>query len=354
MLENLHLNTSEALEQHLEKLTLEVVERQYALQPDLIQRFGEIGRVRTIEDVRYHLQYLSETIRVDSLRLFGEYIAWAKIVLVRLGVPVDDLIINLNIIQDVLEANLTPEQAVLTKTYLDEAKARLRTPLEVPSSCIVPEDLPHGELAHHYLDALLKGNRHSASTLILNAVQQGYSIKDLYLYVFRPSQYEVGRLWQMNKISVAQEHFCTAATQMIMSQLYPYLFTTRRERCSIVGTSVSGELHEIGIRMVMDFFELEGWNTFYLGANTPTPSLLRTLREREADVLAVSATMTFHLSQVSKVIQAVREADDLSHVKILVGGLPFIVEPSLWQRIGADGSASNPGEAVAQANRWVE
>lgn len=354
MIETLHQDTSAALEEQLEALTHAIVNRQYEMQPDLMPRYGEEGRKRTVEDVRYHLQYLSETIRVDSVRLFSDYMAWAKIVLVRLGVPVEDLIVNLDIIQGVLEQHLTPEQASVAAEYLEAARERLRAPLEVPEPFVQQEALPYGEMAHQYLTALLNGDRRTASSLILKAVEQGASIKDLYLYVFRVSQYEIGRLWQMNKISVAQEHFCTAATQMIMSQLYSHLFVARRGHGTIIGTSISGELHEIGIRMVMDFFELEGWDTFYLGANTPIPSILRTLRERNADVLAVSATMTFHLSRVAQVIKAVQAAEDLQHVKILVGGLPFNVETDLWQRIGADGSATNPDEAVALANSWVK
>ena len=39
---------------------------------------------------------------------------------------------------------------------------------------------------------------------------------------FEPVQHEIGRLWQINHISVAHEHYCTSVTQMIMSELYPY------------------------------------------------------------------------------------------------------------------------------------
>ena len=50
-----------------------------------------------------------------------------------------------------------------------------------------------------------------------------------------------------------------------------------------------------GDRMVADFFEMDGWDTYFLGANTPAESVLRTADERRADVLAVSCTMTFHI-----------------------------------------------------------
>ena len=119
------------------------------------------------------------------------------------------------------------------------------------------------ELAVSYLNTLLAGDSHLANQLILDAVRHGFGVKDIYLHVFQPCQQEIGRLWQMNRISVAQEHFCTVVTQTIMSQLYPYIFATEKNGRRLVATSVSGELHEIGMRMVADFLEMEGWTTYY-------------------------------------------------------------------------------------------
>ena len=125
------------------------------------------------------------------------------------------------------------------------------------------------QLASLYLDTLLRVQSEAASRMIIKAVEQGVEIKDIYMYVFEPSQHEIGRLWQTNQINMYQEHFCTAATQNIMSQLYPYIFQNEKNGHKLVATCVNGELHEIGVRMVADLFEMEGWNTYYLGANTP-------------------------------------------------------------------------------------
>ena len=116
---------------------------------------------------------------------------------------------------------------------------------------------------------------------------------DVYLHVFQRTQYEVGRLWQGNQISVAQEHYCSAATQLIMSQLYPHIFGSVKTHGTLVGTCVSGDLHEIGVRILCDFFEMQGWHSHYLGANVPSPSVVETVLQLKADVLAISATITY-------------------------------------------------------------
>jgi len=119
-------------------------------------------------------------------------------------------------------------------------------------------------------------------------------------------------------------------------------------------TCVAGDLHEIGVRMVSDFFEVAGWNTFYLGADTPADSVVRILRERQADMLAISVTMTFHLRAVTELIGAVRASSACRRVKILVGGHPFNAFPDLPRRIGADASAVSAEESVAVAAQLMQ
>jgi methanogenic corrinoid protein MtbC1 len=196
----------------------------------------------------------------------------------------------------------------------------------------------------------VRGDRHSASRLILDEAERGTSVRDIYLFVFQPVLREVGRLWHSNQIGVAQERYCTTCTQFTMSQLYPRIFSVRRNGLRMVAASVAGDLHEIGLRMVSDFFEMEGWDAFYLGANTPISCILQQVAERSPQVLAISATMTFHLHTVAELIAATRTAGNAP--RILVGGGPFNSVPGLWKDVDADGYAADAAAAVAMARRW--
>ena len=140
-------------------------------------------------------------------------------------------------------------------------------------------------------------------------------------------------------------------TQLIMSQLYGYIFDAEKTAGTLVSTCVAGDLHEIGVRMVTDFFEMAGWNTFYLGANMPTKSVLETVMQRKAHVLCISATISYHLGAVSELIQSVRAEPGCRSVKILVGAYPFNVAPDLWQKMEADGCAPNAQDAIILANQ---
>ncbi len=330
-----------------------IVERHYQLHPELEARYGERGRQKCREDSAYHLTYLSQSLAVSAPTLFNDYIAWAKAMLVGRGIAAQDLEDNLRVMSEVLKARLPVEMAACATGYVDNAVTQLAQMPSAPSACIAPEQ-PLARLAESYLAALLGSRRQEASRLILEAVGSGASIKDIYTYVFQQSQYEIGRLWQVNKITVAQEHYCSAATQMIMSQLYPQIFAGPRVSRRFVGACVAGDLHEIGMRMVSDFFELEGWDTAFLGSNVPTADLIKTLIDFHPDVLGISTTITPHIAAVAKTIAAVRATPACARITILVGGPPFCAIPDLWKQVGADGTSADARGVVAVACRLIE
>jgi methanogenic corrinoid protein MtbC1 len=327
-----------------ENLAREIVERHWKLRPALKEQYGEKGKTKCLEDARYHLRYLSEAVGAREPALFVHYVTWAKTMLEARNIPVEDLVANLEAMLDVLGTELPKSMQILAVDYVKSAIGSLT--LANDNSSFLDPAQPLADLAHQYLSALLRYDRHSASTLILGAVENKVSIREIYCHVFEPCQYEIGRLWQTNIVSIAQEHYCTASTQFIMSQLYPYIFRSDRTvRGTIVAACVSGELHEIGARMLCDLLEMEGWNTIYLGANLPTAGIVDVLRVNHSNILAVSASMTFHIRAVREVIAAVRLASP--EVRILVGGCAFRIAPNLWRDVGADYCTKDATDAIS-------
>lgn len=342
------LAASRILKERRQAIAERVTGLYFEARPQLEQRWKE-ARKKCAEDNRYHLDYLSEALAFGQPALFTEYAAWAASLLASLNIPCEALAFNLELLRTALASELEGAGGALASRYLDAALAQIASDVpEVPGHIVgtAPVDV----LARDYLAALLRGERHAADRLILAAADGGTSVKDLYLLVFQRVLREVGRLWQSNHIGVAQEHYCTACIQSIMSQLYPRIFSAERRGRRLVVACVGGDLHEIGGRMVADFFEMEGWDTFFLGANTPISGTLQQVAERAPDVLAISATMPFHLQAVADLIAAARAAGNPP--RILVGGAAFSSAPDLWEDIGADGYARDATEAIAVGKGW--
>jgi methanogenic corrinoid protein MtbC1 len=338
------VNTSSFSKEEIAHQALEVF---YQRNPAYHQKYGERGREKAYEDWLFHLSYLSSAVSANEPNLFVDYLAWCKMLFRSLNFPEQHFIESIEILHEIFKDDRTDTGRKMSE-YLEIGLGKFT---ELPSeiNSFMHQDSELGVLAQQYLNSLLRRDRETAANLIFDAIEGGTSIRDIYLKVFQPALYEVGRLWHLNKLNVAMEHYCTAATQLIISRLYPYIFTGVKGTKKLVATSVSGELHELGVRMITDFFELEGWDTYYLGANTPHDSVVSTVEELDADLLAISATIPFHIEKVAELIASVRKNKAISHAKILVGGYPFNQNQDLWHKVGADGTASDARMAVQVA-----
>lgn len=348
MLNSIDANLSAELTARRDEIAAKVVDQHFSARPHIAARYGDRGRVKCIEDTKYHLSYLNAAVLASSSRLFSDYVLWAAIMLESRGIPSEEFEFNLRSAKEVFLRELSAEVRENAVQYVDEGLALLAADRRnLPS--FVDGDDPLSVLAREYLQALLDVDVERARALIRDAVQRDTPIHDLYLYVFERTQKEVGRLWQLNKASEADEHFCTAATQHIVAGLYPQIFSGKRTGRSAVVACVSGELHDFGARMVADMLDIDGWRTFYLGANTPSESILETTAKVKGAVLCLSTTITYHVAEIRKIISMARTDKRTADLRIIVGGYPFNIDPDLWRRVGADGHAENALKTVSLA-----
>jgi methanogenic corrinoid protein MtbC1 len=203
------------------------------------------------------------------------------------------------------------------------------------------------EVRARYLDAILAGSRREAFGVIELARAEGLGIRALYLDVFQPAMRDIGRLWQENRITVADEHLATAITQAAMGRLYEELFRATPEPGPLlVAACADQERHELGLRMICDVLEMEGWDTVFLGASVPVEDLVEMVRVRRPQVVALSASIAPHVVRVREAIRAIRDVEDGTAPLIAVGGRAFADDPELAERLGADLTAKDAVEAA--------
>ena len=106
-----------------------------------------------------------------------------------------------------------------------------------------------------YLDALLSGQRSKASQVIGTYMSADGSVLGAYEGIMKPALYEVGALWEQNKISVAAEHLATAITEGILNELYEKLISGFQSEVKrkVVVACVENELHQVGIVSLQTF-----------------------------------------------------------------------------------------------------
>lgn len=329
--------------------------RDYARRPFLLDRYGEEGRTKYRQGVLSDVAALSAALDADDSGIFLRYVAWLKIVLVHRGVDPDDIAESLRCMASALIDDAAGDHSIAA-SHVQTALEQLDSMPTVVESFIEAPSEDH-TVAQRCLEALLRLDACAGRQILEQAVAAGMPLVRIYTGVVPPLMREIGRRWQMNEISVGHEHYCSAAVQSILGGFYGRMFggTTPSGRSMLVAC-VEGEQHELGARTVADVFELNGWRTSFLGANLPSRDLVTLIRQarRPPDLIALSATMPAHLSQLASTIAAIREGSNIPVlVPIMVGGYLFDGSPSLAARLGADGCADDAEAALAIANALV-
>jgi len=304
------------------------------------------------EEGRAHFDHLLAAMEIGSPALFVAYARWLAATSELRASKAWSVTSGLRALRDVLRSFGSMEDLV---GYVQAAVSALEDEDAGPTRPVSHLDpsAPLAEDARTYLLHLLAGRSREATALVVEMVRRGAPLADVYLHVFQRTQHEIGRLWQLGEITVAQEHYCTAATQVVMAQLQPQVFEAPRNGRSLLAACVAGNMHEIGPRIIVDLFELEGWDTTYLGANTPTKDIHGIVADSRPDVVALSAALPSHLRVLGSLVEAIRSDLRCSKTKIIVGGRPFNDDPGLWQRIGAHGHARDARDALRVAGELL-
>lgn len=128
-------------------------------------------------------------------------------------------------------------------------------------------------------------------------------------------------MWEYNKISVATEHLASAIVEAILNQLYFDIISNKKNGKTVIAACVENEFHQIGIKMISDIFEMNGWNALFLGSNTPVFELISFIKLKNPNLLAISLSLYFNIPSLEKMIQKVQI--EFPNLPILVGGQAF-------------------------------
>ncbi|MFP4153274.1 MAG: B12-binding domain-containing protein [Alkalispirochaeta sp.] len=172
-----------------------------------------------------------------------------------------------------------------------------------------------------YIDGLVSGDRRVCQGVVDHMLRADTPVLDIYVQIFQRSMYDVGKMWEEGSISVAVEHLATAVTERLLATVYPRIFQAEHIGRSAVITCAPHELHQIGARMVADAFELNGWDGYFLGADTPKDDLFSMINEKKPDIVALSASLPRSLDVVLPLLDELRHR--FPRQDIIVGGQAF-------------------------------
>lgn len=183
----------------------------------------------------------------------------------------------------------------------------------------------------HYLD---KEDKDEAVGFIINLLEKNeLSLEDLYLHLLTPSLTTFVCENEDHEICIWKEHTRTSIVRTILEATYPYVIKRKKlvekRNKKVVVVCPSEEYHEIGAIIVSLMFALQGYDSLYIGANTPKSDILSAVKALNPDYIAFSVTNYYNLVITKKITEEIKSA--YPQVKIIVGGQAFLQAGALNQ-----------------------
>ncbi len=281
------------------------------------------------------LEDLAGTLAVDRPRLFVAQVQEQQAVVAARGVPPEIFRAALQALRDVLVEKLSPLLAETVSPYFDQALAGVSTPQDRHES-EWNRGSPLARMAAEYLLAVLEGDRHRAWHVVRTAASEGTPLEDLYRHLLAPAQAEIGRMWMQDEANIAEEHFVSSTTKWVVTRLQQLAVRQPPHGKTLLAAGVAGNQMDVGLHMLGDLFEIDGWQVVQLGADVPADDLAQAVELYQVDVVGLSVAMNNQFTALQAAVQAIRTSTGGQQVKILVGGRALEHASDLKEELDVD------------------
>lgn len=192
-----------------------------------------------------------------------------------------------------------------------------------------------------FLELLEAENKQMAVQYALDLLDSGkMDVKNLYVQILTPALNKMECRLDDRNICIWKEHVRTAIVRTIVECCYPYVIKERdkfglAQNKTAVVLCPPEEYHDLGARMVADFFTLCGWNAIFVGSNTPYEDFYNAAKLIRPDIIAISITNYYTLVVARKIIVDLKSLLG-DTTKIVVGGYAVRESSGNFETLGAD------------------
>ena len=143
------------------------------------------------------------------------------------------------------------------------------------------------------------------------------SLGKFYDDVLKNAMYEVGYLWQQNKLDVGMEHICSnTAIKAIDKITEPYKKPSGAYR--IVLCTPHGELHNISCSIIESVLLEKGFKVYNISPSAPTDSTIAYIKDTKPTLILISVTLLDNMGSASRLVKKIGTHNN---IPILIGGL---------------------------------
>lgn len=203
------------------------------------------------------------------------------------------------------------------------------------------------------IDTLIEGDENKLTNLVQYALDEGVSAKEILEKGLMAGMDIVGEKMEAEELFIPEVLRSAKTMSAVIDILKPLLAEgdIRVVGKVIIGT-VKGDLHDIGKNLVAMMLESAGFDVYNLGTDIPPDKFVEEVKDKDANMLCLSALLTTTMPMMKTTIDALAESGLRDQVKVMVGGAP--VTQDFADQIGADGYAHDAGSATKLAKALLQ
>jgi methanogenic corrinoid protein MtbC1 len=205
-----------------------------------------------------------------------------------------------------------------------------------------------------FVTAVLGPDDAAATAFVATLLADQVRIEAIYLDLLAPAARDLGQRWEEDECSFVDVTVAMGRLHRVLRDLSDAFRNDGAQPAQagqVLLTCLPGEQHTLGLIMVAEFLIRDGFRV-HVGSPWVDADLLDLLRDEWFDVVGVSAGCEHRLTTLSHEIPRLRAASRNPDVRVLVGGQVFAHDPTLAQRIGADGWATDAASSVDSVRTW--
>jgi len=200
-------------------------------------------------------------------------------------------------------------------------------------------------------DSVIAGEVDEVKDLVKKAVDEGQEVKKIMREGLIAGINIVGNKYESGEFFLPEMVIAATAMKEGLKVLDPLLKEGDVESAGtvVLGTA-QGDIHDIGKSIVGTMLEGAGFMVTDVGVDVGPEKFVAVAKEKNADIIGVSALLTTTMVKIEGVIKAAKGAG--VKAKVMIGGASVTQE--FADKIGADGYAPDAPSAVGKARELVK
>lgn len=204
----------------------------------------------------------------------------------------------------------------------DSVKVNL-FPLEDESDLQVSYHVVKGNfevLIDHLVQRALESKLDKVQQVLNGLYLADYPLYEIYDRLITPALHRFGEMWVKGELSIIEEHFGSQTIRDGIIRLQGIIKIPAEKTGRAICLNLSGELHDIALRMAANILEMKGYQVYFSGQYTSVTKIEQGFERFKPQRLYISSSWIENVAQTREEMNGILTVCEQHGVDLFLGG----------------------------------